>query len=410
MTPEGWRTGVLGDDVELASGQHVLAEECSVEPIGTPYLTGPSDFPDGRIIVSRYVRIPKVMCQKGDILLTIKGSGTGQFAVADEAYCISRQLAAIRPRRWNAGFISHILAASRVRLRADAAGLIPGLSRDDIFGIGLLIPPLPEQRKIAAILSSVDDAIEASQVVIDQLQVVKKAMMAELLTKGLPGRHKKFKQTEIGQVPEGWEVVTLANLCAPDGVQTGPFGSQLKASEYSPDGIPVVMPKDLIAGRISADTVARVPESRAQDLAHHRVLPGDVLFARRGDIGRCALVRSHERGWLCGTGCLRARPRKVVDSAFLATYFGHEIPIQWLNEHAVGQTMLNLNTEILGGVPVALPSMTEQVAVASAFQVVDERVQRESDSLVVLSKLKSALMSVLLTGEVRVRVDKDAAA
>ena len=100
----------------------------------------------------------------------------------------------------------------------------------------------------------------------------------------------------------------------------------------------------------------------------------------------------------------------MVDSAFLATYFGHEIPIQWLNEHAVGQTMLNLNTEILGGVPVALPSMTEQVAVASAFQVVDERVQRESDSLVVLSKLKSALMSVLLTGEVRVRVDKDAAA
>ena len=68
--------------------------------------------------------------------------------------------------------------------------------------LNLLLPPLAEQKKIASILSSVDEAIEATQAVLDQLHVVKKAMMAELLTRGLPGRHTRFKQTEIGEVPE----------------------------------------------------------------------------------------------------------------------------------------------------------------------------------------------------------------
>ena len=93
------------------------------------------------------------------------------------------------------------------------------LESADLGELPIPLPPLPEQRKIAAILSSVDDAIEASQAVIDQLQVVKKAMMAELLTKGLPGRHKKFKQTEIGEVPEEWsfgDVGEVASLAETD--------------------------------------------------------------------------------------------------------------------------------------------------------------------------------------------------
>src|ERR1019366_2159540 len=79
------------------------------------------------------------------------------------------------------------------------------INREVLRRVEVPLPPLGEQRKIAVILSSVDDAIGATQAVIDQLQVAKKAMMAELLTRGLPGRHKKFKMTEIGEVPEEWE-------------------------------------------------------------------------------------------------------------------------------------------------------------------------------------------------------------
>ena len=79
-----------------------------------------------------------------------------------------------------------------------------------------MLPPLPEQRKIAAILSSVDDAIEKTQAVIDQVQVVKRGLMQELLTRGLPGRHTRFKQTEIGKVPEEWAIVRIIDVADVD--------------------------------------------------------------------------------------------------------------------------------------------------------------------------------------------------
>ena len=86
------------------------------------------------------------------------------------------------------------------------------VNADDVKTYTLSLPPLPEQRKIAAILSSVDDAIEKTRAVIDQVQVVKRGLMQELLTRGLPGRHKRFKQTEIGEIPEEWSCVSLGSL------------------------------------------------------------------------------------------------------------------------------------------------------------------------------------------------------
>ena len=83
---------------------------------------------------------------------------------------------------------------------------VPASVFDD-FKVG--VPPLPEQRKIAAILSSLDDAIEKTQAVIDQVQVVKRGLMQELLTRGLPGRYTRFKQTEIGEIPEEWDFLPL---------------------------------------------------------------------------------------------------------------------------------------------------------------------------------------------------------
>ena len=90
----------------------------------------------------------------------------------------------------------------------------------DIERLEIPLPRIPEQHKIAAILSSVDDAIEKTQAVIDQVQVVKRGLMQELLTRGLPGRHTRFKQTEIGEIPESWDrsrclTEVLENIEAP---------------------------------------------------------------------------------------------------------------------------------------------------------------------------------------------------
>lgn len=196
---------------------------------------------------------------------------------------------------------------------------------------------------------------------------------------------------------EGWREVTLGELSPGDGLQTGPFGSQLKASEYTAWGVPVVMPKDMTEGRILAADAARVPEEVADRLAKHRVRPGDILFGRRGELGRCGLVTHEQSGWLCGTGCLRFRPTSDISPDFLIQLLGTKTTASWLEENAVGQTMLNLNTEILGRLPIVLPPLPEQRKIAAILSSVDEAIEKSSAVIDQLEVVKKALMQNLLT-------------
>src|SRR5437660_561531 len=100
---------------------------------------------------------------------------------------------------------------------------------------------------------------------------------------------------------------TLGAICDEVGgiIRTGPFGSQLHESDYRDGGLPVVMPKDIVSGRIVVDGIARIGPEDANRLSQHKLKKGDIVYGRRGDIGRRALITDREDGWLCGTGCLR---------------------------------------------------------------------------------------------------------
>lgn len=156
-----------------------------------------------------------------------------------------------------------------------------------------------------------------------------------------------------------WKHVSLGEISV--NIQTGPFGSQLHQSDYSEKGTPVVMPKDLISGHISEESIARVSDDHVERLSRHKIEVGDILYSRRGDVGRCAFASETEAGWLCGTGCLRvtidsrkANPKFVFYQLLKADTIG------WVEKHAVGSTMLNLNTSILSSVPIDLPSHDKQ--------------------------------------------------
>lgn len=273
---------------------------------------------------------------------------------------------------------------------------------EEFLATTIPLPPLGEQRKIAAILSSVDETIEKTEAVIDQLQVVKKAMMQELLTRGMPGRHTRFKQTEIGEIPESWELVFLRELVVEGGLQTGPFGSQIKASEYVESGVPLVMPRNLKDARIDSSDIARIPEEVAKErLAIHLLEAGDIVFSRRGDIGRCALVTDAEVGWVCGTGCLRARMNDRVVPEFLIHQLSEDRVVDWLVDMAVGQTMLNLNASILASLPLVLPPVAEQEEIASQINSIVTRIRIEMHVLAALNELKAGLAPMLLSGDIR---------
>ena len=104
-----------------------------------------------------------------------------------------------------------------------------------------------------------------------------------------------------------WSASTLGKLVENGAgmIQTGPFGSQLHQSDYVPDGIPVIMPKDITDGRVSADSVARVSEETAMRLRRHQLNPRTIVLPRRGEITKRAFISEAQSGWLCGTGCVQ---------------------------------------------------------------------------------------------------------
>ncbi len=172
---------------------------------------------------------------------------------------------------------------------------------------------------------------------------------------------------------EAWRHTRLGALVEPEGgLQTGPFGSQLHASDYVADGIPVVMPRDLAGNCFATAISAGVSPEKAAELERYRLRAGDVVFARRGQIGRCALASAAQAGWICGTGCLRARFPPSVDPEFLFRLLQWPATVAWMTENAVGQTMNNLNTRILAALPLRIPAQPIQVKIAEALGSVED--------------------------------------
>ena len=187
-----------------------------------------------------------------------------------------------------------------------------------------------------------------------------------------------------------WKKVTLGDIAS--NIQTGPFGSQLHQSDYSEEGTPVVMPKDLVNGHISELSIARVSEDHVNRLSRHKIEVGDILYSRRGDVGRCAFATNLERGWLCGTGCLRV----TIDSSkavpkFVFYQLQKAETVGWVEKHAVGATMLNLNTSILSSIPIEMPSIEEQQIIVDMLSAYDDLIENNQKQIKLLEEAAQRL-------------------
>ena len=281
----------------------------------------------------------------------------------------------------------------------------------------VLLPPLAEQRKIAAILSSVDDAIEKTQAVIDQVQGVRRGLMQELLTRGLPGRHRQFKQTVIGDLPETWAVRTVNSVAAPSRHSCigGPFGSDLTRNDYVDfAGVPVIRGSNLSApsARLNEVEFVFVSDAKANALQRNMAFPGDLIFTQRGTLGQvCRIpIQSKFRRYVLSQSQMKVSvDEKHVNPDFLLAYFRSPIALKLIEAMTIGTGVPHLNLGILKAFPVPVPSLDEQSAIVNHVSATDARVESELMSLRGLKELRAGLMSVLLTGELRVTPDSEAA-
>src|SRR5687767_7049059 len=115
-----------------------------------------------------------------------------------------------------------------------------------------------------------------------------------------------YKQTEVGVIPEDWEVAKLGKHAT---VGTGPSGSARHKSDYVYGGVPIINPMQIVDGKLVPTPRMTITEAAAERLSEFRLCAGEVVIGRRGDMGRCAVIEPSANGWLCGTGSMIVRPK-----------------------------------------------------------------------------------------------------
>ena len=272
------------------------------------------------------------------------------------------------------------------------------------------LPPLSEQTAIASFLDhetgKIDALAEEQRQLIELLKEKRQAVISHAVTKGLdPDAKMKPSGVEwLGDVPEHWEVKRLGQIAAR--LQTGPFGSQLHAEDYIDGGTPVINPSNLRSGEIIPEWSNTVDDTLADALAHHRLGVGDVVFGRRGEMGRCALVTEEAVGWLCGTGCLRVTLADIGLAEFASTYLQTRAVASYLELVSVGSTMDNLNTAILARIPIPCPPVEEGRQVIAALHQsvaqIDALINEAECGVKLLDERRAALISAAVTGKFEV--------
>lgn len=419
MGVDVWGTSPFGALFEIQLGK-MLSPKARVSAEPKPYLRN-VNVQWNRIDLGNVARMDfsadereKFALRPGD-LLVCEGGEVGRSAIwkgeLEECY-YQKALHRLRPRSGavDPTYVLHYLTqkfrVEKAFAQEHGQTTIAHLPKERLERLPVLLPPLAEQRKIAAILSSVDETIEKSEAVIAQLDVVKKAMLEELLTRGIPGRHTRFKQTEIGEVPEEWRLVPLGVV----GSELGTLwsdGDWIESKDQDPSGgIRLLQVGNVRIGSVHLGGSPRwINQETFERLSCTEVRPGDILVSRMADpIGRAGIVPSMPFKAVTAVDCaiLRVDPTRVVAS-YIVNYLNSPRTLARVANLATGTTRSRVSRTTLGLLPVPLPALDEQRALAQAFDVVDQRQLAEVAARVELLAIKSALSSALLSGDLRVR-------
>jgi len=262
------------------------------------------------------------------------------------------------------------------------------ISRARLGQIAVPTAPIPEQRRIVAIL---DEAFEAI------------ATAKANTEKNLQNAREVFETFTASSFQRGgtsWQQGRLLSFV--DAISTGPFGSLLHKSDYVSDGVPLVNPINIVDGLIIPDPSKLVDAATRQRLQSYILRAGDIIVGRRGEIGRCAVVGPNEEGWVCGTGCFFIRPRSTIRSAFIAHLIRSPEYRARLERASTGATMKNLSNTALGELQIAVPSLFEQDQLLGVIDRLSDECGRieivGEQKLSALDELKKSLLHQAFNG------------
>lgn len=260
----------------------------------------------------------------------------------------------------------------------------------------LPLPPLPEQKKIAHILSTVQRAIEAQERIIQTTTELKKALMHKLFTEGL--RNEPQKQTEIGPVPESWEVCKVGDVAK---IQSGGTPTREDAENWNAGTIPWVKTGEINYSVIH-DTEEKITPTGLANSAARLFPKGTLLMAMygqgitRGRVGLLGIEAATNQA------CASITPtdKKRISSVFL--YYFFEYHYEDLRKLGHGANQRNMNAALIRSFPFAFPKPNEQTAVVTAFESLDQKRALHERKKTQLQDLFRTLLHELMTAKTRV--------
>jgi type I restriction enzyme S subunit len=333
--------------------------------------------------------------EKGDVLFTTEAP-LGNVALVPDGrkYILSQRTILIRGALEKAlnEYIFQVLISEnfqRVLLDYSSGSTAKGIQRRRFEKLQIALPKLEEQRDIATALSDMDALLDGLDRLIAKKRAIKQAAMQQLLT----------GQTRLPGFSGEWDMKLLGDVAE---VKTGPFGSLLHERDYVADGVPIITVEHLGEFGVEHVNLPMVSEEDCKRLSTYSLHVGDIVFSRVGSVDRNALIRKPEDGWLFSGRLLRVRPNgRCINSMFLGYQFHSEQFKLAVRTVAVGQTMASLNTTILNGIQVNLPSISEQTAIATILSDMDTEITALETRGAKTRALKQAMMQELLTGRTR---------
>ncbi len=353
---------------------------------------------------------------KNDFVINSRSDRKGSSGVSQLNGSVSLISIVMEPKRINPKFAHHLLRSYpfQEEFYRYGKGIVADLwSTNSSEMKNILIPELAddESNAIACFLdhetAKIDNLIEKQQQLIELLKEKRQAVVSHAVTKGLnPDVPMKDSGVEwLGEVPKHWTIAQLKFNTIE--MQTGPFGSQLHAEDYVVDGIPLINPAHMNAGMIIPDPKVTVDEATQERLGRHKLSEGEIIFSRRGELGRCAVVKKNNEGWLCGTGSLKAKLTKKIIPDYAYTLISSEGVVSELTLESKGSTMANLNTETLGRIRLPVPPISEQEAILDYIKIISDKYDyliRSADTAIrLMLERRTALISAAVTGKIDVR-------
>ena len=406
--PKGWRKVKLGDVCELLKGSGLSKEKLTPNGKHSCILYGELYTVYDEIIKTVKSKTDSeegIPSKKGDILVPGSTTTIGidlakGVALNQDGVLLGGDINILRKidDSYNSEYLAYYITHIK---KYEISKLTQGSTIIHLYGknlkkIDLLLPPLEFQNKIAEIIKTNDETIYETEKIINECERIKIGLMQTLLTKGIPGKHKKFKKTEIGEIPENWKIKKIFEIA-----DTYAGGTPLRSiSTYYEGNIPWVKSGE-VNQKLIYDTEERISNDAIKNSSAKLIPKNAILVALYGaTAGKIGILKIEGTS---NQAVLAVVPKNdSINYQFI--YYILSSYTKRILQTTQGSGQPNLSKNIIDSLKITLPELEEQNEIVRILSTVEQRIDDETRKQQQLIKLKLSLMQKLLSGEIRVRV------